>query len=285
MSPDQIAEERRRGRIAGIAAVVSALLLAGSEIWSQSINADAPTGNSPGALRFLDKHQTDLIAAAVLRALGLALFVIAALHLYRALKARRPDEPAAVLVAGIYGPLAWAVGTLAVSIALAISASNFAGREFQTIDAADDAFRAARLLGLAALSGLLAIAFWLVKADLDAMRAGLLNRFMGVFGIVMGPALIVTPFGAFLLPVWLIALGALYLGVWPRGVPPAWREGRAIPWAPRGEASIEPPEAEEAGRRNGEVEAVGPGVRRAGPAEPSAAQGAGSGKRKRKRRR
>ena len=206
MSPDQIAEERRRGRTAGVAAIGSALLLGGAEIWSQSINGDAPAGNGPAALRFFDNHRTELIAAAVLRALGLVLLVVVAVHLYRAIKARRPDEPRVVLVTAIYGPLAWAIGTVAVSIALAISASDFTGREFQTIDAADDAFRTAQLIGLAALSGLLALAFWLVKGCLDAMRAGLLNRFMGVLGIVLGPALVVTPFGAYLLPVWVIAL-------------------------------------------------------------------------------
>jgi hypothetical protein len=210
------------------------------------------------------------------------LLVLVAVHLYRALKSRRPSEPGVVLVMGVYGPIAWAVGTLAVAVALAISASNFTGREFQTIDAADDAFRTARLLGLAALSGLLALAFWLVKGCLDAMRVGLLNRFMGVLGIVLGPALVVTPFGSFLLPVWLIALGALYLGFWPRGVPPAWTEGRAIPWQPKGELDTEPPEPDDGASPNGEVEAVGPGVR---PAGASAGQGGGSGRRKRKRRR
>src|SRR5206468_537591 len=253
---------------------------AGAELWSQAINNDAPAGNGPSALRFVDKHSTDLIGAAVLRTIALVLLVLVAVHLYRAIKARRPDEPGVVLVMGVYGPIAWAVGTLGVAIVLAISASNFTGREFQTIDAADDAFRTARLLGLAALSGLLALAFWLVKGCLDAMRAGLLNRFMGVLGIVLGPALVVTPFGSFLLPVWLIALGALYLGFWPRGVPPAWTEGRAIPWQPPDER--EPPEPDEPARRNGEVEAVGPGVR---PAGAPAGHGGGSSKRKRKRRR
>ena len=282
ISPDQIAEERRRGRFAGIAAIVSAILLAGAEVWSQAINNDAPAGNGPAALRFVDRHSSALIGAAVLRTAGLVLLAFAAVHLYRAIKARRPDEPRVVLVMGVYGPIAWAVGTLAVAVVLAISASNFTGREFQTIDAADDAFRTARLLGLAALSGLLALAFWLVKGCLDAMRVGLLNRFMGVLGIVLGPALVVTPFGSFLLPVWLIALGALYLGFWPRGVPPAWTEGRAIPWQAPDGLEPEPLEQDEPGRRNGEVEAVGPGVRPAGASTGPAAE---SGKRKRKRRR
>src|SRR5207247_10790555 len=109
ISPDQIAEERRRGRLAGIAAIASALLLAGAEVWSQAINNDAPAGNGPSALRFVDKHSTDLIGAAVLRTIALVLLVLVAVHLYRAIKARRPDEPGVVLVMGVYGPIAWAV--------------------------------------------------------------------------------------------------------------------------------------------------------------------------------
>src|SRR5947209_6177690 len=224
MSPGQISEERRRGRLAGMAAFVSAILLVAGEIWSQAINGDAPAGNGPAALRFLHRHSADLIGASVLRVVGLGLFVAVAVHLSRAIKARRPEEPGFVQVMAVYGPLAWGAGTLAVSIALVISSSHFVGREFQTIHAADQAFRSARLIGLAAFSGLLAVAFWLVKACLDAMRIGLLSRFLGMVGVVIGPALVVTPFGAFLLPLWLLALGALFLGVWPRGVPPAWRE-------------------------------------------------------------
>src|SRR2546426_10007458 len=212
MSPGQISEERRRGRLAGMAAIASAILLVAGEIWSQSINGEAPAGNGPAALRFLHRHGGALIGASVLRVVGLVLFVAVAVHLYRAIKARRPDEPSFVLVMAVYGPLAWAAGTLAVSIALVISSSHFVAREFQTIDAADHAFRTARLIGLAAFSGLLAVAFWLVKGCLDAMRIGLLSRFMGIVGGMIGPALVVTPFGAFLLPLWLVAACALFPG-------------------------------------------------------------------------
>ena len=79
------------------------------------------------------------------------------------------------------------------------------------------------------LTGVLALGFWLVKGSLDAMRLGLLTRFMGVLGIALGPALVLG-FGLFVLPLWLIALGVLFLGCWPRGMPPAWSDGRAEPW-------------------------------------------------------
>jgi hypothetical protein len=98
------------------------------------------------------------------------------------------------------------------------------------------------------------------------MRLGLLTRFMGVLGIALGPALVLG-FGLYVLPVWLIGLGVLFAGYWPRGLPPAWSTGRAVPWpsavAGEVEAPPEPPEPLGPGR-NGEVEAVGPGVRKPG---------------------
>jgi Domain of unknown function (DUF4386) len=284
MSPEQIAEERRRGRLTGIAAMVAALAFGAGELWSQSINSDAPSGNRPAGLRFLDRHSGELVAASVLRAMALVLLVAATVHLYRAIKARKPDEPSVVLVMGVYGPLAWAVGTVVVAVVLAISSAHFVDRRFQTIDAAEDAFRTAQLVGLIAFSGLLALAFWLVKGCLDAMRVGLLTRFMGVIGVVIGPALVVTPFGSVLLPAWLLALGALFLGLWPRGVPPAWGSGEAIPWPSSRERLEEMRDGPGiAAGPNGEVEAVGPGVH---VPERQEAKGGGPGaRRKRKRRR
>src|SRR5438128_4390459 len=128
MSPGQISEERRRGRLAGMAAFVSAILLVAGEIWSQAINGDAPAGNGPAALRFLHRHSGGLIGASVLRVVGLVLFVSVAVHLSRAIKARRPEEPGFVQVMAVYGPLAWAAGPLAVSFALVICSSPLLAR-------------------------------------------------------------------------------------------------------------------------------------------------------------
>ena len=71
-------------------------------------------------------------------------------------------------------------------------------------------------------------------------------------------------FGLLVLPFWLVALGVLFLGRWPRGVPPAWSTGRAQPWPGPGGATTPPePVAEDSGaQRNGEVDAIGPGVRK-----------------------
>jgi hypothetical protein len=129
----------------------------------------------------------------------------------------------------------------------------------------------------------IALGYWLVKGCLDAMRVGLLNRFMGVVGVAIGPALVLG-FGSLILPVWLLALGALYLGFWPTGLPPAWEEGRAIVPPGRADEVEEPVVDSLDGTRNGEVEAVGPSVRGPDSKEGAVGEAAGESRRKRKRR-
>jgi hypothetical protein len=81
----------------------------------------------------------------------------------------------------------------------------------------------------------LGLAFVLVA--LNAMRVGLLTRFMGVLGIMAG---VFLAFPFFSVPIvqafWLIAVGVLFLGRWPNGAPPAWETGRAEPWPSRQDA-------------------------------------------------
>ena len=70
----------------------------------------------------------------------------------------------------------------------------------------------------------------------NAMRVGLVTRWMGVLGIFTG-ILIFLPIGGATLEVvpafWLVAMGILYIGKWPNGQPPAWESGEARPWPTR----------------------------------------------------
>ena len=89
-------------------------------------------------------------------------------------------------------------------------------------------------IGAAALfGGTIALAFSYVIIALNAMRAGLVSRFMGILGIIVG-ALIVLPLLPQGVPIvqifWLGALGILFLGIWPGGRGPAWETGEAEPW-------------------------------------------------------
>jgi hypothetical protein len=291
MGTDQIAEEQRRGRIAGASAVAAAVLIATGSVLRLVIGADAPDGDAAG-LRFYDSHTAELFASSVLRALGILLLVPAALHLYRAMKARNPKESPVVAVMAVYGPLAWAASTLVDAIAIATIVSDFTGRDFPSARAAeneaedllkDPSLIIAALLGL---SGIIATAFFFVKGGMDAMKIGLLSRFMGVMAISLGPLLVlVNPYATLLLPVWLLALGALYLRRWPGGLPPAWVTGDAVPWPSRGDPATGTPAEGDDGSRNGEVDAIGPGVSGIPEAEGDPVTARGPGRRKRKRRR
>jgi len=266
MSPDELARERHFGRIAAVAAVVSGIALYGGILWAQLAYSDAPD-NKADRLRYFDRHAGEILASAVIQAVGMLLLAVVALHLYRAVKARKPDEPLVVAVMGVYGPVGMALITVAQAVALTIIAGDFADRPSQTLAAAEDALKDPALLipRYIGISAALALAFWLVKGSLDAMRVGLLTRFMGVFGIALGPAFVLQ-FGSLILPVWLIALGALFAGRWPGGLPPAWESGEASPLPSAKErraAAADAAEAAEPGR-NGEVDPVGPGVRGAG---------------------
>ena len=271
MTPDQLSLERSRGRIAGIAAMVAGLVFVTGAVWYSAINVDAPDGKNEDAdvLRYFDTHGAEYLGAAILQALGIVLLVVVAVRLFRATKDRNPDQQAVVLVVGVYGPVAIAASILLRAVTFTILADDFAGRavSLQTEGAADDlldtpVLDVAKVLGL---TGLLALGFWLVKGSLDAMRVGLLTRFMGILGIALGPALVLG-FGLYVLPLWLVALGVLLLGRWPRGLPPAWVTGRAEPWPGPGDrkAPDGTPGEDGEGRRNGEVDAVGPGVRKPG---------------------
>ena len=67
---------------------------------------------------------------------------------------------------------------------------------------------------------------------LNAMRVGLLTRFLGILGIISGVLTVIPQLMP--LPVvqsfWLITVGLLMLGAAPGGTPPAWSTGNAEPW-------------------------------------------------------
>jgi hypothetical protein len=77
---------------------------------------------------------------------------------------------------------------------------------------------------------LLGTAFVLIA--MHAMRAGLLSKFMGILGVIVGALTAVPLLGG--APVvqlfWLGAMTLLFLDRWPQGRGPAWEEVEEIPW-------------------------------------------------------
>lgn len=128
---------------------------------------------------------------------------------------------------------------------------------------------------------LLGLIVAMVYVPLQAVRAGLLPRLFGTFGMALGVSVILLgPPGTLLLALWFGWLGLLFVGKAPGGRPPAWEAGEAIPWLKPGEErSSAPPNGEAIEGEAIEVPAAGE------PPEGSQGGQSGSGKRKRKRRR
>jgi hypothetical protein len=254
MEADQtLADEARRRPVAAAASIAAALLILGSYVGSGVVFADAPraplvdaigSAARPGAIgeaqslkvpfyEFYADRGPALIAASTARAVGFLLIGFALTFLARAVRARSGTFPKLAsyipTVGGVLSALSYVVSPVGTVLAV---------RSFldgpRTVDAATEV-TSSTLVATAALIGVVggfALALGLILVSLHAMRVGLLTRFMGVLGILAG-VLTFIPIGS-PLPVvqcfWLAALGALFLGRWPGGSPPAWRTGRAEPW-------------------------------------------------------
>jgi hypothetical protein len=91
----------------------------------------------------------------------------------------------------------------------------------------------AKVAQLVGLAGGLALVIALFYTCLWAMRTGLLTRFWGSLGMALGVATLIglTPFTL----IWFFYFGLLVAGWVPRGRPPAWKAGEAVPWPTPGE--------------------------------------------------
>jgi hypothetical protein len=185
------------------------------------------------------------------------------------------------------GPIGVAVGQVIQQVVITRDASDFASspERARTYAHARDILQSDWIIASAVIrqAAVIALGFAFVLIALNAMRVGLLTRFMGVLGIIVG-VLFVIPIGS-PLPIvqafWLIALGYLFAGRWPSGVPPAWITGRAEPWPSQQELR-----EQRDGARTPEQQRPAPAAAPAtAAAEPAAPAHPSSKKRKRKKRR
>ena len=109
--------------------------------------------------------------------------------------------------------------------------------------------------GLISTIGVLALVFGMIYTNLWTMRTGLLSRFWGALGMAFGLFLVIPIFPPIPgLVLWFAAIGLMFLGLWPRPLPPAWAAGEAVPWQRRGD-DLGPPTDERGG--SGTVEGSG----------------------------
>jgi hypothetical protein len=279
-------EERTRSRAVILAVLGAVVPLAGFIVRAVAIK-DIPDV-SIDQLVFIDKHSTGLIISGVLIGLGALAEGGALYYLFRAVKGRRPALQPVALYAVYGGAIGTFVSTIVVQVALGHVASSWVADHPDLVDniSARDALRGG---GLQALQGVglaaqLSLGFAFVIISLNAMRLGLLTRFVGIMGIAAGVFLVIPVLSP--LPIvqsfWLIAVAYLMSGRWPSGVPEAWTSGEARPWPSQQELREERERRLEAA--GGDEEAEAPLAADEEPAEVPAAHPV-SKKRKRKRRR
>jgi hypothetical protein len=300
---ETLADEERRRPVAAAAAFAAGLATLLGGILAALAYRDFPDVQLVGALReglrsgaspepglkarqvlFYDDNAVTLIAIAVLLALAAGAIGYALTHLYRSTKARRPELPRGAVVAAVAGAVGVAVSGLVQAVGVSVDASSFAGSEQQTAQAARDVLESPVAIAAALVRqiGVFGLGFAFILLSLNAMRVGLLTRFMGVLGIIVG-VLFVVPLGSSLPIVqafWLLALGALFLGRWPSGPPPAWATGVAQPWPTQQEIRESRTEA-----RAERAEAKGAAAPSQTPAPEAPARPAHPASRKRKRKR
>jgi hypothetical protein len=251
---EQLAWEARAGKPVAVASFLAALMAMVSAVYLQVALSSDPDG-ADEVLRAADRESGDFVVSGVLRAVAVLLLIPVLLYLFRAARYRRPQLKPAAAVLLVLGAVTLAVAVILQQLELVDIADGFfpdqaAARDIE--DAAEDYIRdeASPVLQGLSLGGSIALAFAMIMISLNAMRAGLFSRFMGILGIFVG-ILLVIPLGVQILQLfWFGALGLLFLNRWPGGRGPAWQTGEAIPWPGAAE------QREEIERRRAEREGV-----------------------------
>jgi hypothetical protein len=287
---EQLAWEARQRPRAAIAAVTAAVLAVAALVATTTAFSNAPhayfvraleaavrpgpIGTAPSQrtafFEYYSGHHPALIAGAAAQAIGYIALAWVLTFLAAAVRARRDEFPRFALYMGLGGAVLQAVSIVLGTIGTISAVDDFLAGP-RTVEAARTITGGSLVVTsqVIQLVASLTLAAGFVLISLNAMRTGLLSRFMGVLGIIAG-VLVVLPLGPFppvVQATWLVVLGMTLFGLGRAGLPPAWRTGRAEPWpAPPPRASRRGPAQEEPAK------------------EPAPASRPGEARRKRKRR-
>ncbi len=231
---EQLAYETRvRPRQAVIAGAAAALLLLAPVMELAGLHTDV-SELTLGLITIHKRFPLDLIAAVIN---GIAYLLLAGTLGWLAdrTRVRSPTARNWSRWVAVGGAVALAIGVAGSEVLISIAANKFVSTGAQTYLQAYAlaSTGAIRVLALTEELGALLLTLGFVFIALNAMRVGLLPRYLGYIGVAAG-VLVLVP----IVPVpivqcfWLAALAVLLAGRWPSGMPPAWTSGEAIPWAP-----------------------------------------------------
>lgn len=260
-------EARRRGRLAtpafagGFLYLLSAIMISGTlkgaptvglvQGLEPALRGEANPAVSPRTeeVKFISRHAFALISGSTIAALAIGGLTLILLLLFDATRFRRPTIWSMARPLVLFGGLAVALVSIAHQVISAIETHKFAVGHNFTNHAVEQAITQSSgnqaVEYLALLSGL-ALAAGMIVVMINALRVGLLPRWMAILGMFTA-LLILLPLGGAELQVvpalWMVMMGVLVFGRWPGGDPPAWPSGEARPWP--SQASMR------AGRRGG----------------------------------
>jgi hypothetical protein len=282
-------EARVRNIYAALAALGGVLLVAAAAVQLGGVHTNV-TELTTDLITANKRFPLDLIASIINALASLAIAATLA-HLYRSARARSDAVKPYVLYVALVGGILAAITGVTYAIVVAIKVHQFATTGAQTYQEANHLTSGSGLLLLQLLGQLAALllAVGFVLVALNAMRQGLLTKFMGYLGIFAG---VLVLFQVTQIPIvqgyWLAAVAYLLSGRWPTGVPPAWTTGRAEPWPSSSQLRTERAAAARGGGRGKGQRATEPATPEpagaTATAAPAARTRATTPKRKRKRR-
>lgn len=234
MSPEERVayESRVRTRQVALAAAAGVLVMVAVliQIGGPHVKVNEQT---LGLVTEAKRATRDLIGS-IANALGYFSLAWTLWYLWGCVRAREPNvRPGFVGILALVGCVLFGVSEVAYVVNYGIQAHHFVNHGSQTYPEANALLTKPSLVVPQITNdfGLLLVAVGYVMVSLNAMRVGLLTRFLGYLGIIAGVLTIIP-----IVPIpivaayWLLALAYLLSGRWPSGVPPAWSSGRAEPW-------------------------------------------------------
>lgn len=236
-------------RVAILTAVAGLFPIIGTLVMGPLSN---PPKNFAANLLYFHWHSSSQLAGSFIKGVGLLCIVVPTIFLIRATLARGGSVPRVTPALAIIGAVILCVTTIFLAALEVSVSSDFFSKTGLTYSQAQSLFKGQAMVAAsgAQFLGSVAVAFGLAMASLNAMRVGLLTRFLGYIGILAGVMIAIPVFSP--LPViqgfWFLAIAAIIGNKWPQGRPPAWDDGEAHPWPSASESRTRAAEQREASK-------------------------------------
>jgi hypothetical protein len=279
--------ERRYRRLVAVASILPLLLLVGAAAFQSSGGGTSELATA--TLRTINENSGSQLIGSIIAAIAFLLLAAPLAYLYKAAQARSERMLGALIFLVVLGPVLYAVQGILLAVGQIDAAEQFVAQEGNVGDIyslatnllEDSGPRTAAIYVYSIAT--ICLIFGMIYTGLWGVRTGLLTRFHGTLGMALGATFILPPLTGLTLPAllaWFMYFGLMIAGRTPRGRPPAWDAGIAVPPPKPGEDPEPAPSAAEDGVVEGDATEI-PGL----DENPNAARRERAKKRKRKRRR